>query len=145
MHLNYLGTHQTNWQNYNQLVQKRYSYESHTNYFSNHIDRQKINIVHDLIDGAIKISDPQFHDLNIIIVKKILKDNDHDENCIDKHIKTRLRQMQTSSTNPPNSNLNSYGAKQIAIPVSFSDTHTHFWQNIEISVKIQCQDCTIDH
>lgn len=72
------------------------------NYFSNHTDQQKKNIVYNLIDRAIKLADPRFHNSNILIVKKILKINDYDENFIKKHIKIRCRQIQLRSSNLDN-------------------------------------------
>lgn len=110
------------------------------NYFSNHTHHQKKNVVYNLIDRAIKLSDPQFHDANIILVRKILKDNDYERHFIDKHIKIRLNTIQLPNTNNDNNNYNNTeqtnNILNIPIPLNNKRTYDRISRSLrELNVK----------
>lgn len=60
---------------------------------------QKKNIIYNLIDRAIKLSDSSFHNLNMTLVKRILHDNDYDTEFIEEHV----RKIKFQSVNPNHS------------------------------------------
>ena len=60
------------------------------NFFSNHPVQLKKNIIFNLIDRAILLSDKQFHHKNIRLVKEILINNNYEQKFITKFIRKRL-------------------------------------------------------
>lgn len=69
------------------------------NFLSNHPIKYKINTIISLVDHAILLSDPRFHDSNLSIVKNILKNNCFPEYLVAKHIKNRGFELQHTKTN----------------------------------------------
>ncbi|XP_011862988.1 PREDICTED: uncharacterized protein LOC105559345, partial [Vollenhovia emeryi] len=63
------------------------------NFYSNHPIKYKTNIITNLVDRAILLSDERFHDSNIDTVKDILKNNCFPAHIIDKFIKKRLKEI----------------------------------------------------
>ena len=63
------------------------------NYFSNHPQNYKKNVITGLVDRAILLSDQKFHSSNIEIVKEILINNSYPVFFIDKCIKQRLKEI----------------------------------------------------
>ena len=64
------------------------------NYFSNHPFKYKTNIIRNLVDRAILLSDACFHNSNIIEIKKILQNNCYPWRMINKYINVRLKELQ---------------------------------------------------
>ena len=60
------------------------------NFYSHHPLSQKIAIIFNMVDKALKLSDPQFFDQNITIIKNALKNNHYPSDFIDKYVKKRL-------------------------------------------------------
>jgi len=60
------------------------------NYFSNHPEQYKNNIIDNLVDQAILLSDERFHSSNLEVVKTILRNNCYPVELINKKIKNRL-------------------------------------------------------
>ena len=52
-----------------------------------------MNIVYNLVDRAILLSDKCFHYQNITRVKRILQENSYPLDFIEKHIKSRLAKI----------------------------------------------------
>ena len=77
----------TNW------YQKTTSSSRLLNYNSNHTTKQKINIVANLVDRAILLSDTCFHDTNIHKITELLLCNDYPSEFINIHIQNRLRKL----------------------------------------------------
>lgn len=63
------------------------------NYFSSHPERYKFNIISNLTDRAILLSDTRFHASNIEIVKRILSNNSYPSSIINKYINRRLKDI----------------------------------------------------
>ncbi|XP_011883882.1 PREDICTED: uncharacterized protein LOC105571024 [Vollenhovia emeryi] len=70
------------------------------NFYSNHPIKYKTNIITNLVDRAILLSDERFHDSNIDTVKDILKNNCFPTHIIDKFIKKRLKEIKYSDVIP---------------------------------------------
>jgi len=60
------------------------------NYFSSHPEQYKKNIIANLVDQAILLSDERFHSSNLEIVKTILRNNCYPADLVNKKIKDRL-------------------------------------------------------
>ena len=69
------------------------------NYFSNHPLKYKINIIRNLVDRAILLSDVRFHKSNLIEIKKILSNNCYPTKLTNKYINIRLNELQTRHNN----------------------------------------------
>ncbi|XP_011882019.1 PREDICTED: uncharacterized protein LOC105569853 [Vollenhovia emeryi] len=69
------------------------------NYFSNHPHKYMTNIINNLTDRAVLLSDDSFHDANLKLVKEILTNNCFPTHVIDKHIKCRLKQLRNQKDN----------------------------------------------
>ena len=63
------------------------------NYNSNHTLKQKRNIISNLTDRTILLSDTSFLDINIVKIKQVLICNDYPESFINTHIKNRLQKI----------------------------------------------------
>ncbi len=74
----------TNW------FQKQSASNRVIDYNSHHPISQKIAIVFNLVDRAIKLSNVCFHDANLKKVRKILQINEYPTHLINKYIKKRL-------------------------------------------------------
>ncbi|XP_023314008.1 uncharacterized protein LOC111693520 [Trichogramma pretiosum] len=61
---------------------------------SKHSTQQKINIVYNLTDRAVLLSDKSFHASNLNIVSALLQLNDYPRRFIDKYINIRLQDIQ---------------------------------------------------
>ena len=66
------------------------------NYLSHHPQSRKIAIIYNLVDKSIKLSDPQFHQENLHIVKHYLRCNSYPEHIINKYIKSRLKAIKNN-------------------------------------------------
>ena len=60
------------------------------NYHSNHPLQQKINIVYNLVDRAILLSDKKFHRKNLKIVTTLLKNNNYPRRFVKQHVYKRF-------------------------------------------------------
>ncbi|KAL6418382.1 hypothetical protein ACFW04_012167 [Cataglyphis niger] len=60
------------------------------NFYSNHPFKYKINTIFNLVDHVILLSDDQFHDKNIDVVKQILLNNCFPTHVINRYIYKRL-------------------------------------------------------
>ncbi|XP_071633849.1 uncharacterized protein [Temnothorax longispinosus] len=69
------------------------------NFFSSHPLKYKINTVINLVDQAILLSDEQFHDENIKLVKTILSNNCFPDLLVNKHIQRRISEINKRSNN----------------------------------------------
>lgn len=81
------------------------------NYFSHHPTSQKIAIVYNLVDRAIKLSDNGFHNHNLDKVRKTLNLNDYPKDFYEKYISKRLHTIKHQNNN----NINSITDKQLII------------------------------
>jgi hypothetical protein len=63
------------------------------NYFSNHPDRYKFNIITNLVDRAILLSNPCFHKSNLRTIKEILVNNGFPFEVINKYINKRINEL----------------------------------------------------
>ena len=52
------------------------------NFRSNHPEQQKINIIYNLVDRAISLSNKPFHKRNLNIATQILQDKNYPENSL---------------------------------------------------------------
>ncbi|XP_024872108.1 uncharacterized protein LOC112454769 [Temnothorax curvispinosus] len=89
------------------------------NYFSNHPFKYKINIIRNLVDRAILLSDTRFHKNNLSEIKKILSNNCYPNKVINRYINIRLNELRTRHNNSNNSNSDSLARdprKFITIP-----------------------------
>ena len=75
----------TNW------YQKPTSLGRVINYFSNHPIQQKKNIIFNLVDRALLLSDSNFHLDNIKLIKNMLRNNDYHVWFIEKYIIIRYK------------------------------------------------------
>ena len=64
-------------------------------------------MIYTLIDKAIKLSDSQFHDDNIKIVKQILYDNSYPSQFIEKNIENRLKTLKNENIDNNDNNTDS--------------------------------------
>ncbi|CAB0035040.1 unnamed protein product [Trichogramma brassicae] len=64
---------------------------------SKHSTQQKINVVYNLTDRAILLSDKSFHASNLNIVSSLLQLNDYPRRFIDKYIHIRLQEIRSKS------------------------------------------------
>ena len=76
------------------------------NYNSFHPLRLKCNIIYNLIDRAILLSNNSFHDKNISLVKNILYANDYPTPFVNKCIQSRLRKIRCANQNKENNTTN---------------------------------------
>jgi len=83
----------TNW------YRKPTSSDRILNFKSNHSLQLKRNIVFNLVDRAVLLSDDVFHVDNINFVRKLLINNNYDSSFIEKHISSRLRKIRFESDN----------------------------------------------
>ena len=60
------------------------------NYHSNHPLQQKINIVYNLVDRAVLLSDKKFHRKNLKIVTTLLENNNYPRRFIKQHVYKRF-------------------------------------------------------
>ena len=74
------------------------------NYNSNHPNSQKIGIIYNLIDRAIKLSDKKFHSDNIKLCKNLLLLNNYPINFINKYANKRLHIINQIRNNSDNNN-----------------------------------------
>jgi len=63
------------------------------NFYSNHPAQYKLNTIINLVDHAILLSDAQFHNDNIMIVKDILENNGYPKHIINKQINDRCKNI----------------------------------------------------
>ena len=82
--IRYNNTIITTWFN------KRNSSGRLINFRSNSPEQQKINIIYNLVDRAISLSNKQFHKENLNIVTQILQDNNYRRKFINRYIYPRL-------------------------------------------------------
>ena len=69
------------------------------NYNSHHPHNNKIAIIYCLVDRAINLSHKNFHNQNILFIKKVLKQNDYPQDIIDLHIKKRIKMIRFTERN----------------------------------------------
>ena len=81
----------TNW------YQKPTSTGRLLNFKSNHTIQQKRNIISNLVDRSILLSDKRFHTHNLNRIKTILLGNDYPSKFIDAYINNRLRSLRFST------------------------------------------------
>ena len=100
------------------------------NYHSNHPLSLKKNIVFNLIDRAISLSDKCFHKRNISRVTEILIENSYSPDFIKKYTKARLFKINnTNNTNNKPVNTDSHNLK-VSIPC-----HSNFYNNCSKFIK----------
>ena len=87
----------TNW------FQKPTSSGRILNFDSKHTFEQKKNIIYNLVDRSILLSNSVYHRQNIKQIKKILSDNSYPLSFVEKHIKNRLMKIKH---NKYNNNIN---------------------------------------
>jgi len=69
------------------------------NFYSNHPLQYKLNTITNLVDHAILLSDKQFHENNLKLVKDILKINDYPKHIIDEQINKRCKNIAFNKAN----------------------------------------------
>ena len=69
------------------------------NFHSNHTINQKKNIIYNLVDRSILLSDSKFHRKNIFTIKNTLQNNNYPLDFIEKHIKIRLMKLKHKKHN----------------------------------------------
>ena len=82
----------TNW------FRKNTFSDRYLNFPSNHLFKQKIAIIKNLVDAAILLSYEKFHDENLEIIKNLLVLNNYPINLIKKHINIRIFQIKNKNT-----------------------------------------------
>ena len=85
------------------------------NFRSNHPKQQKINIVYNLVDRAISLSNKQFHKKNLNIVIQILQDNNYPRKFINRYTHTRLCKIKRKSQHKDTFTYNRF-TSQISLP-----------------------------
>ena len=63
------------------------------NYMSQHPKHQKIAMVYNYVDLAIKLSSEQYHESNIKKIKSLFVENSYPRSFIDKHVSIRLNKI----------------------------------------------------
>ena len=87
------------------------------NYNSRHPQQQKIAIIYNLVDKAIKLSHKKFHNKNLQLIKDILVENDYPTYIIDKYIKFRIYKINNNNSNNNfKSNFDYIRTKKVCIP-----------------------------
>ena len=95
-----VGPNLTNW------YQKPTSSGRVINYFSKHPIQQKKNIIFNIVDRALLLSDSNFHSDNIKLIKNMLRNNDYHVRFIEKYTEIRSKKFKHSHTH--NSRQNHY-------------------------------------
>lgn len=72
------------------------------NYLSKHSKNQKIAMVYNLVDSALNLANPEFHNKNLKIVENILKNNLYPSFFINKYIQKRLTHKSKTITSNKN-------------------------------------------
>ena len=78
------------------------------NYHSQHPLSQKIAMVYNVIDRAIKLADTRFHKDNINIAKNLLKENSYPTKFINKYISKRIAKLNNNTDMNNNRNQNKH-------------------------------------
>ena len=100
----------TNW------FQKQTSSGRILNFNSNHHINLKKNMIYNLVDRSILLSDKKFHNNNIKRITEILINNGYDISFINKCIKFRLRKFKFNNTLHINTNNNNNISTSLTIP-----------------------------
>ena len=107
------------------------------NYLSAHSTSVKIGIVKNLVDKVLKLSDPQFHNKNLELLKKDLLLNNYPIAFINKQIKNKLFQYKnqqnhgTDINNNNNEQISEFDYKKIFVLPYLGD----FTKKIQYTVK----------
>lgn len=117
----------TNW------YRKSLSSDRSLNFYSNHTIQLKRNIIFNLTDKAINLSDKRFHKDNLNKIRKILIDNNYEWSFINKNIATRLKILTASRENLHNidnnnnqildNNITDNTDYKTTIPIPHTDKH----------------------
>ena len=73
---------------------------------SSHPKCHKVGLICHLVDKAVKLSDKEFHDKNLEIVKRILYNNNFPKKFVLGHIKKRVFNISSKNNNPSESSRN---------------------------------------
>ena len=105
-----------------QILTNWYQKDTHSwryiNYFSNHPQHIKINILNNTIDRALKLSHPQFREENLNKIKTAFFNNNYPINLIKQCIAKRVYLLYNTINNNKNTNTNttSTSTQYITIP-----------------------------
>ena len=83
---------------------------------SSHPECHKVGLICHLLDKAVKLSDKEFHDKNLEIVKKILYENNFPEKFVLGHIKKRLCNINRKNNNLTESSRNFTSESILCVP-----------------------------
>lgn len=101
------------------------------NYNSQHPPCQKIAMVYNLIDRAVKLTDKKFHDKNIKIAEEYLTMNNYPTNFIKKYTQKRLKHIHKNPELPTEKQLQNKRKKNY-IPLPYLN---NLYENISSSLK----------
>lgn len=68
-------------------------------FFSHHHISQKIAVVYSLVDRVIKLSEKQYHQENLFLIKNTLSKNGYPQNFLNKFIKKRINYLNQNTNN----------------------------------------------
>ena len=83
---------------------------------SSHPKCHKVGLICHLVDKAVKLSDKEFHDKNLEIVKKILYNNNFPKKFVLGHIKKRLFNISNKNNNPTEPSRNFTPENILCVP-----------------------------
>ncbi|RLU15076.1 hypothetical protein DMN91_012963 [Ooceraea biroi] len=105
------------------------------NYFASNPLQHKINVITNLVDRAILLSDERFHDKNIQILNSILIINCYPPEFINKHVRNRLKQIEYRKTKN-NGSSNNENKIRMCIPYvkGFSECVARILRGCQVNV-----------
>ena len=115
-------------------------------FYSNHPVCHKIGSIYGLVDRALLLSHPKFHQKNLIFVVDILINNGYPIDFLFKHVNNRIKHLIHTKLNPSNTNLlentsdKSKNRKFIAIPYikGLSEFVCKSFKNTGFSIGYKC-------
>ncbi|XP_043467539.1 protein dopey homolog PFC0245c-like [Leptopilina heterotoma] len=106
------------------------------NYKSKHPFSQKVAIVYNLIDRAVKLSDKQFHSKNIQFVEQLLLNNNYPIEFIRKYTKKRISFINLNKHNDSNgNNYNNNRTIYNMLPKVFLPYVPNLFENVSFLLK----------
>ena len=106
------------------------------NFLSQHPKHQKIAMVYNYVDRAIKLSDEKYHDENITKVKSFLNDNNYPDFFINKYVTSRLNKIRNNNNNYTKENKSKNYNRVVVIPFvqGVYERISHKLKNYQINV-----------
>ncbi|XP_043478403.1 uncharacterized protein LOC122508871 [Leptopilina heterotoma] len=110
--------------------QKPTSSDRLINYFSDHPIQQKKNIVYNLVDRAISLSNKKFHFDNLKKIRKILKNNSYPLDFIEKHVGIRMNKLKYLNENNNDQNRVSIYSQIPKVALPFNEKYFFKLSNV---------------